>query len=81
MDVIDRPQYDKQDLQRWQKSARPLVAKLSKPQNVSMDVLIKICTALRVNAEDIWNLLQTQEFKNSISRIMISPVYGTGNDI
>lgn len=50
--LIDRDM-NKQDLQVLAKISPSSVAKLSKHQNVSMDVLLKICSALRVNAEDI----------------------------
>ena len=50
--LIDRDM-NKQDLQVLAKISPSSVAKLSKHQNVSMDVLLKICSALRVNVEDI----------------------------
>ncbi len=50
--LIDRDM-KKQDLQILAKISPSSVAKLSKHQNVSMDVLLKICAALQVNVEDI----------------------------
>lgn len=50
--LIDRDM-NKQDLQMLAKISPSSVAKLSKHQNVSMDVLLKICSALRVNVGDI----------------------------
>ncbi len=40
------------------KNSPSSVAKLSKHQNVSMDVLLKICSALRVNVEDIMEFVR-----------------------
>ena len=49
--LIDRDM-NKQDLQVLARISPSSVAKLSKHQNGSMDVLLKICSALRVNVED-----------------------------
>ncbi|NLB74771.1 MAG: helix-turn-helix transcriptional regulator [Firmicutes bacterium] len=37
------------------------IAKLSKNENVSMDVLIKVCTALNVGFEDIMELVPEKD--------------------
>ena len=48
------------------KNSPSSVAKLSKHQNVSMDVLLKICSALRVNVEDIMEFVPESARKNDI---------------
>lgn len=54
--LIDRDM-NKQDLQGLAKISPSSVAKLSKHQNVSMDVLLKICAALKVDIGDIMELV------------------------
>ena len=54
--LIDRDM-NKQDLQALAKISPSSVAKLSKHQNVSMNVLIKIFTALNVDFGDIMELV------------------------
>jgi DNA-binding Xre family transcriptional regulator len=47
----------KKDLQAAAGISPSSIAKLSKNENVSMDVLIKVCTALNVGFEDIMELV------------------------
>jgi len=63
--LIDRDM-NKQDLQVLAKISPSSVAKLSKHQNVSMDVLLKICSALRVNVEDIMEFVPNNTEKKNI---------------
>ena len=58
--LIDRDM-NKQDLQVLAKISPSSVAKLSKHQNASMDVLLKICSALRVNVEDIMEFVPGED--------------------
>lgn len=54
--LIDRDM-KKKDLQKAAGLSPSSVTKLSKNQTVSMDVLIKVCTALNVGFEDIMELV------------------------
>jgi putative transcriptional regulator len=54
--LIDR-NMKKKDLQAAAGISPSSVAKLSKNEHVSMDVLIKVCSALSVNFEDIMELV------------------------
>lgn len=54
--LIDRDM-KKKDLQVAAGISPSSIAKLSKNENVSMDVLIKVCSALKVNIEDIMELV------------------------
>jgi len=54
--LIDR-EMKKKDLQAAARISPSSVSKLSKNENVSMDVLIKICSALVVRFEDIMELV------------------------
>ncbi len=54
--LIDRDM-KKKDLQAAAGISPSSVSKLSKNENVSMDVLIKVCSALSVNFEDIMELV------------------------
>ena len=63
--LIDRDM-NKQDLQVLAKISPSSVAKLSKHQNVSMDVLLKICSALRVKVEDIMEFVPNNTEKKNI---------------
>ncbi|MDD2234118.1 MAG: helix-turn-helix transcriptional regulator [Desulfitobacteriaceae bacterium] len=54
--LIDRDM-KKKDLQAAAGISPSSIAKLSKNGNVSMDVLIKVCTALNVGFEDIMELV------------------------
>jgi DNA-binding Xre family transcriptional regulator len=54
--LIDRDM-KKKDLQAAAGISPSSVSKLSKNENVSMDVLIKVCSALNVNFEDIMELV------------------------
>ncbi|MDR3600342.1 MAG: helix-turn-helix transcriptional regulator [Desulfosporosinus sp.] len=54
--LIDRDM-KKKDLQEAAGLSPASVAKLSKNENVSMDVLIKVCTALGVDIGDIMEMI------------------------
>ncbi|MDD4679624.1 MAG: helix-turn-helix transcriptional regulator [Clostridia bacterium] len=54
--LIDRDM-KKKDLQAAAGISPSSISKLSKNKNVSMDVLIKVCSALGVNFEDIMELI------------------------
>lgn len=54
--LIDRDM-KKKDLQAAAGISPSSISKLSKNENVSMDVLIKVCSALKVNIEDIMELI------------------------
>jgi len=54
--LIDRDM-KKKDLQEAAGLSPASVAKLSKNENVSMDVLIKVCTALNVDIGDIMEMI------------------------
>jgi len=56
--LIDRDM-KKKDLQAAAGISPSSISKLSKNENVSMDVLIKVCSALGVNFEDIMELVPT----------------------
>lgn len=64
--LIDRDM-NKQDLLVLAKISPSSVAKLSKHQKVSMDVLLKICSALRVNVEDIMEFVPNNTEKNNVA--------------
>ena len=51
----------KKDLQAAAGISPSSIAKLSKNDNVSMDVLIKVCTALNVGVEDVMELVPDTE--------------------
>jgi len=53
---IDRDM-KKKDLQAAAGISPSSIAKLSKNENVSLDVLIKVCSALDVNFEDVIELV------------------------
>lgn len=55
--LIDRDM-KKKDLQKDAGISPSSIAKLSKNENVSMNVLIKVCTALGVDFGDIMELVQ-----------------------
>ncbi len=54
--LIDRDM-KKKNLQAAAGISPSSISKLSKNENVSMDVLIKVCSALNVNFEDIMELV------------------------
>lgn len=58
--LIDRDM-KKKDLQEAAGLSPSSIAKLSKNENVSMDVLIKVCTALSVDFGDIMELVKKSE--------------------
>ena len=58
--LIDRDM-KKKDLQVAASLSPSSMAKLSKNENVSMDVLIKVCIALNVDFSDIMELVTNKE--------------------
>jgi len=58
--LIDRDM-KKKDLQEAVGLSSTTVAKFSNNKNVSMDVLIKVCTALEVNFDDIMELVSNDK--------------------
>lgn len=58
--MIDR-KLKKKDLQKMAKLSPASVTKLSKNEYVSMDVLVKVCTALNVDVGDIMEVLPVSE--------------------
>ncbi len=58
--LIDRDM-KKKDLQAAAGISPSSIAKLSRNDNVSMDVLIKVCTALGVGFDDIMELVPDEE--------------------
>lgn len=58
--MIDRDM-KKKDLQEVVGLSSTTVAKFSNNKNVSMDVLIKVCTALKVNFGDIMELVSNDK--------------------
>ena len=60
--LIDRDM-KKKDLQAAAGISPSSISKLSKNDNVSMDVLIKVCSALNVNFEDIMELVPDTDGK------------------
>ncbi len=62
--LIDRDM-KKKDLQEAAGLSPSSVAKLSKNSTVSMDVLIKVCTALNVDFSDIMELVQDNTAKKN----------------
>ena len=65
--LIDR-EMKKKDLQAAARISPSSVSKLSKNENVSMDVLIKICSALGVRFEDIMELVQAARQRQGENR-------------
>lgn len=57
--LIDRGM-KKKDLQKAAGISPASVSKLSKDQNVSLDVLVKICIALNVDFGDIMEVVRTE---------------------
>lgn len=58
--LIDRDM-KKKDLQAAAGISPSSIAKLSRNDNVSMDVLVKVCTALGVGFDDIMELVPDEE--------------------
>lgn len=58
--LIDRDM-KKKDLQHAAGLSSATIAKLSHHENVSMDVLIRVCTTLKVDFEDIMELVPNQQ--------------------
>lgn len=57
--LIDRDM-KKKDLQAMTGLSSTTIAKLSNHENVSMDVIIKVCTALKADFSDIMELIPNQ---------------------
>ena len=57
--LIDRGM-KKKDLQKAAGISPASVSKLSKDQNVSLDVLVKICIALNVDFGDLMEVVRTE---------------------
>ncbi|WP_177565180.1 helix-turn-helix transcriptional regulator [uncultured Phascolarctobacterium sp.] len=57
--LIDRDM-KKRDLQEMACISSSSIAKLSKNEYVSMDVLVKVCTALNVGIEDVVELISIE---------------------
>ena len=51
----------KKDLSQVAGISNSLIAKLGKNENVTVDVLVKICTGLDCKIEDIMELVQKEE--------------------
>ena len=64
--LIDRDM-KKKDLQLATGLSSTTIAKLSNHENVSMDVLIKVCTSLNVDFSDIMELVPDQTIEKDIS--------------
>jgi len=58
--MIDR-EIKKGELAKMASLSQNSVAKLAKNENVSMDVLIRVCTALNVDFGDIMELVPDEE--------------------
>ena len=61
--LIDREMM-KKDLLEASKISTVSMAKLGKDQNVTTDVLLKICTALHCDISDIMQIVENDDFKN-----------------
>ncbi|HAV16998.1 MAG TPA: XRE family transcriptional regulator [Acinetobacter nosocomialis] len=61
--LIDREMM-KKDLLEASKISTVSMAKLGKDQNVTTDVLLKICTALHCDISDIMQVVENDDFKN-----------------
>lgn len=61
--LIDRDM-KKRDLQEVSDISSSSVAKLSKNEYVSMDVLIKVCTALNARIEDVVELILDEDIES-----------------
>lgn len=61
--LIDREMM-KKNLLEASKISTVSMAKLGKDQNVTTDVLLKICTALHCDISDIMQVVENDDFKN-----------------
>lgn len=61
--LIDRDM-KKRDLQEVSDISSSSVAKLSKNEYVSMDVLVKVCTALNARIEDVVELILDEDIES-----------------
>ena len=61
--LIDREMM-KKDLLEASKISTVSMAKLGKNQNVTTDVLLKICTALHCDISDIMEVIEDDDLKN-----------------
>lgn len=61
--LIDRDMM-KKDLLESSKISTVSMAKLGKNQNVTTDVLLKICTALQCDISDIMEVIKDKDVKN-----------------
>jgi Predicted transcriptional regulator len=61
--LIDREMM-KKDLLESSKISTVSMAKLGKNQNVTTDVLLKICTALHCDISDIMEVVEDEDLKN-----------------
>ena len=61
--LIDREMM-KKDLLKASKISTVSMAKLGKNQNVTTDVLLKICTALHCDISDIMEVVEDEHLKN-----------------
>ena len=61
--LIDRDMM-KKDLLESSKISTVSMAKLGKNQNVTTDVLLKICTALHCDISDIMEVVEDEDLKN-----------------
>ncbi|MEG1669231.1 helix-turn-helix domain-containing protein [Chryseobacterium sp.] len=61
--LIDRDM-KKRDLQEVSGISSSSVAKLSKNEYVSMDVLVKVCTALNARIEDVVELIPDEDIES-----------------
>lgn len=58
--LIDRSM-NKQDLKRVSGISTASIAKLGKGENITTDVLLKICEALNCNIADIMEIVESKE--------------------
>lgn len=61
--LVDREMM-KKDLLEASKISTVSMAKLGKNQNVTTDVLLKICTALHCDISDIMEVVEDEDLKN-----------------
>ena len=59
--LIDRG-IQKQELQKMSDVSAASIAKMGRGENVTTDVLLRICEALDVNVEDIMEIIRAQQF-------------------
>ena len=54
----------KMDLAEQAKISGNTIAKMSKGENVTTDILVKICSTLKCNIEDIMEIVETDQEKD-----------------